>query len=37
MNENLTMVFSRITSIILTELSVQYLIDGLADIRLSTL
>ena len=37
LNEKITMVFSRITAIILTGLSVQYVIDGLAAIRLVTL
>ena len=36
LNEKITMVFSRITSIILAGLSVQYAIDGLAAIRLVT-
>ena len=37
MNEKITMVFSRITAIILAGLSVQYVIDGLAAIGLITL
>ncbi|MEK9962471.1 MAG: MarC family protein, partial [Rhodobiaceae bacterium] len=37
MNERITMVFSRITAIILAGLSVQYIIDGLAAIGLVTL
>ena len=37
MNEKITMVFSRITAIILAGLSVQYIIDGLAAIGLITL
>ena len=37
MNEKITMVFSRITAIILAGLSVQYVIDGLATIGLITL
>ena len=37
MNERITMVFSRITTIILAGLSVQYIIDGLAAIGLVTL
>ena len=37
LNEKITMVFSRITAIILAGLSVQYVIDGLADIGLVTL
>jgi len=36
MNEKITMVFSRITAIILAGLSVQYVIDGLAAIGLVT-
>ena len=36
MNEKITMVFSRITAIILAGLSVQYVIDGLAAIGLIT-
>jgi len=36
MNEKITMFFSRITAIILAGLSVQYVIDGLAAIRLVT-
>ena len=36
MNEKITMVFSRITAIILAGLSVQYVIDGLATIGLIT-
>ncbi|MEX0504116.1 MarC family protein [Alphaproteobacteria bacterium LSUCC0719] len=36
MNEKITMVFSRITAIILAGLSVQYIIDGLATIGLIT-
>ena len=34
LNEKITMVFSRITAIILAGLSVQYVIDGLAAIGL---
>ena len=37
LNEKITMVFSRITAIILAGLSVQYVIDGLAAIGLVTL
>jgi multiple antibiotic resistance protein len=37
MNEKITMVFSRITAIILAGLSVQYVIDGLATIGLIAL
>ena len=37
MNEKITMVFSRITAIILAGLSVQYVIDGLVAIGLITL
>ena len=37
LNEKITMVFSRITVIILAGLSVQYVIDGLAAIGLVTL
>ena len=37
MTEKITMVFSRITAIILAGLSVQYIIDGLAAIGLVTL
>lgn len=37
MNERITMVFSRITAIILAGLSVQYIIDGLAAVGLVTL
>lgn len=37
MNERITMVFSRITTIILTRPSVQYIIDELAAISLATI
>ena len=37
LNEKITMVFSRITAIILAGMSVQYVIDGLAAIGLVTL
>ena len=37
LNEKITMVFSRITAIILAGLSVQYIIDGLAAIGLLTI
>ena len=37
LNEKITMVFSRITEIILAGLSVQYVIDGLATIGMVTL
>ena len=36
-NERITMMFSRTTAIILAGLPVQYVIDGLAAIRLVTL
>ena len=37
LNEKISMVFSRITAIILAGLSVQYIIDGMAIIGLFTL
>ena len=37
LNEKITMVFSRITAIILAGLSVQYVIDGMSVIGLITL
>ena len=37
LNEKISMVFSRITAIILAGLSVQYIIDGMAIIGLVTL
>ena len=37
LNEKISMVFSRITAIILVGLSVQYIIDGMAIIGLVTL